>query len=157
MVLKPLEKAIKANDPIRALVSGTGIGQDGRTKGITMPNGIAQADLIKSVYNDFNLDPARTGYVEAHGTGTAAGDPIEAAALHEVFGVDRSHSEPLFVGSIKSNIGHLEGASGVISVIKTAMMLQRGWILPNYDFKAPNEKIPLKQWNLQVRRVPVSG
>lgn len=150
MILKPLDRALKNNDPIRALIKGTGIGQDGRTKGITMPNGAAQSSLIKSVYEKCRLDPDQTGYVEAHGTGTAVGDPIEASALHEVFSLHRKESNPLFVGSVKSNVGHLEGASGVISVIKTAMMLQKGWILPNYDFKTPNQKIPLRGWNLEV-------
>jgi acyl transferase domain-containing protein len=151
VILKPLDKAIQANDPIRAIVKATGIGQDGRTKGITMPNGEAQSTLIKSVYQNSGLDPARTAYVEAHGTGTTVGDPIEAAALHDVFSSGRKLSDPLYVGSVKSNLGHLEGASGIVSLIKTAMMLQKGWILPNHDFSSPNPKIPLKKWNLEVR------
>lgn len=121
---------------------------------------------MRSVYNSAGINPKDTGYVEAHGTGTKVGDPIEAAALYKVFGEDRSARNPLFIGSVKSNIGHLEAASGesikslfapcsildtgIISVIKTAMMLERGFILPNHDFKKPNEKIPFSKWYLKV-------
>lgn len=124
--------------------------------------------LIRSVYDRAGINPKDTGYVEAHGTGTKVGDPIEATALHNVFGEGRTARQPLFIGSVKSNIGHLEAASGetspclilleriahlfvgIISVIKTAMMLERGFILPNHDFKKPNEKIPLAKWNLKA-------
>ena len=128
---------------------------------------------MRTVYNSAGINPKDTGYVEAHGTGTKVGDPIEAAALHKVFGEDRSARNPLFIGSVKSNIGHLEAASGeffkclflpystldtgIISVIKTAMMLERGFILPNYDFKKPNEKIPFSKWHLKVRMEEWNG
>ncbi|QSZ34031.1 hypothetical protein DSL72_005611 [Monilinia vaccinii-corymbosi] len=150
IVLKPLEQALKDNDSIRAVIRGSGINQDGKTPGITMPNGSAQESLMKRVYESAGIDPKDTGYVEAHGTGTRVGDPIEAAALYNVFGEGRNARNPLFVGSVKSNIGHLEAASGIISVIKTAMMLERGFILPNHDFKTPNEKIPFAKWHLKV-------
>ncbi|ESZ94375.1 BcPKS8, polyketide synthase [Sclerotinia borealis F-4128] len=153
IVLKPLEQALKDNDNIRAVIRGSGINQDGKTPGITMPNGSAQESLMKWVYESAGIDPKDTGYVEAHGTGTKVGDPIEATALYNVFGEGRNARNPLFVGSVKSNIGHLEAASGIISVIKTAMMLERGFILPNHDFKTPNEKIPFSKWHLKV---PVS-
>ncbi|EHK96644.1 putative Phthioceranic/hydroxyphthioceranic acid synthase [Glarea lozoyensis 74030] len=150
IVLKPLHQALKDNDVIRSVILGSGINQDGKTPGITMPNGSAQEALMKSVYKNAGIDPKETGYVEAHGTGTKVGDPIEAAALHNTFGEGRTARNPLFIGSVKSNIGHLEAASGIISVIKTALMLERGFILPNYDFKKPNEKIPFAQWGLKV-------
>jgi acyl transferase domain-containing protein len=123
---------------------------------------------MQSVYRSAGINPKDTGYVEAHGTGTKVGDPIEAAALHSVFGEERSARNPLYIGSVKSNIGHLEAASGeafldtlsqeaksnigtgIISIIKTAMMLERGFILPNYDFKKPNDKIPFSKWHLKV-------
>jgi acyl transferase domain-containing protein len=108
---------------------------------------------MKSVYQKNGLDPAQAGYVEAHGTGTKVGDPIEASALHQVFCKGRK-SKPLFIGSVKSNIGHLEGASGVVSVIKSAMMLERGFILPNCDFKSGNSRIPFDEWNLKVYIYP---
>ncbi|KAJ8071429.1 hypothetical protein OCU04_001750 [Sclerotinia nivalis] len=150
IVLKPLEQALKDNDNIRAVIRGSGINQDGKTPGITMPNGSAQESLMKWVYESAGIDPKDTGYVEAHGTGTKVGDPIEATALYNVFGEGRNARNPLFVGSVKSNVGHLEAASGIISVIKTAMMLERGFILPNHDFKTPNENIPFSKWHLKV-------
>ena len=170
VVLKPLDQAIKDGDSIRAVIHGTGINQDGRTKGITLPSGEAQVALMKSTYRKAGLDPAEAGYgalsfpcairliysinrsnlVEAHGTGTEKGDLIEATSLHEAFEEGRSKKQPLFVGSVKSNIGHLEGASGIVSVIKTALMLEKGFILPNADFQKPNEKIPFDAWGMKV-------
>jgi len=153
MILKNLGDAIKDGDRIRAVIRNTGMNQDGRTQGISMPNGDAQAELIRSVYESAGLDVRDTGYVEAHGTGTKVGDPIEAGALNAVFGPGRSPKDPLFIGSIKSNIGHLEGASGILSVIKTALMLEKGFILPNVNFDKPNEAIPLAKWNMKVRSI----
>lgn len=150
IVLKPLNEAIKANDAIRAVIVGSGMNQDGKTNGITMPNGDAQVSLIRSVYARSGLDVKETGYVECHGTGTKAGDLIEAAAVHDVFGQGTTPKKPLYIGSVKSNIGHLEGASGIVSVIKTAMMLEKGFILPNCDFQKPNPSIPFQEWNLKV-------
>jgi acyl transferase domain-containing protein len=106
---------------------------------------------MRQVYNNARINPADCGFVEAHGTGTRVGDPIEATAIHNVFKEGRTPRDPLYLGSVKSNIGHLEGASGIVAVIKSALMLERGFILPNYDFKYPNEKIPFKAWNLKVR------
>lgn len=122
-----------------------------------MPNGQAQAELIRSVYESAGLDPRDTGYVEAHGTGTKVGDPIEAEALHSVFGPGREPKDPLYMGSIKSNIGHAEGSSGILAIIKTALMLEKGFILPNIHFKKANEAIPLAKWNMKVRHVPGSS
>lgn len=119
------------------------------------------------MYKNAGINPRDTGFVEAHGTGTKVGDPIEAAALHSCFGEGRNSRQPLYIGSVKSNIGHLEGASGeylsrkphvliltlvvgIVAVIKAALMLERGFILPNFDFKIPNKKIPFTEWNLKV-------
>ena len=169
IVIKPLEQAQKDNDSIRAVIAGSGINQDGRTPGITMPCGDAQGELheekswkktppltlileslMRQVYRNAGISPRDCGFVEAHGTGTRVGDPIEATALHNMFGEGRTARDPLFIGSVKSNIGHLEGASGIVAVIKAALMLERGFVLPNYDFKHPNEKIPFKEWNMKV-------
>ncbi|KAM0324053.1 hypothetical protein ACHAQA_008241 [Verticillium albo-atrum] len=150
IVLKPLDQALRDNDSIRAVIKGSGINQDGKTPGITMPNGSAQEKLMKQVYRNAGLDPADCGYVEAHGTGTKVGDPLEATAIHNVLGQGRTAKDPLFIGSVKSNIGHLEGASGIVAVIKAAMMLERNFLLPNHDFKKPNEKIPWSEWHLKV-------
>ncbi|KAK1773243.1 LOW QUALITY PROTEIN: hypothetical protein QBC45DRAFT_482171 [Copromyces sp. CBS 386.78] len=138
IVLKPVDQAIRDNDPIRAVIAATGLNQDGKTPGITMPNGSAQEDLMRQVYGNAGLDP------------NLVGDPIEATTIHNVLGQDRSPRNPLWIGSVKSNIGHLEGASGIAGVIKAAFMLERGFILPNHDFKQPNPKIPWKEWNLKV-------
>lgn len=150
VLLKPLDQAIKDNDPIRAIISASGINQDGRTPGITMPNGLAQEELVRRVYKDANMDPKDTGYVEAHGTGTRVGDPIEVSALQKIFGEGRTKRNPLYIGSVKSNIGHLEAAAGIAGVIKTALMLERGFILPNYDFRQPNQKIPFDEWGIKI-------
>lgn len=150
IILKPLEAALKDGDPIRSVIRNSGVNQDGKTAGITMPNGEAQVSLIQSVYRAAGLDPLQTDYVEAHGTGTATGDPIEAAALGKVFG--RSPGQPpVVVGSVKSNIGHLEAASGVASVIKTALMLERRFYAPNCDLQTLNPKIPFEKLNLKVK------
>ena len=114
-----------------------------------MPNVEAQKGLMRSVYEAAGLNPLETAYVEAHGTGTATGDPIEASALGEIFG-RKSDQRPIFIGSLKSNIGHLEGTSGIASVIKTALMLERKFLLPNCDFQKLNPKIPFHEWNMKV-------
>lgn len=88
--------------------------------------------------------------MEAHGTGTKIGDPTEAGAIYRSLGQGRTSKDPLYIGSVKSNVGHLEAASGVAAVIKAALSLERGFILPNHDFKKPNAKIPWKEWNLAV-------
>ena len=118
-----------------------------------MPNIKAQTALMRDVYSSAGLDPLETDYVEAHGTGTATGDPIEAAALGESFGRPLE-SRKLIIGSLKSNIGHLEGASGICSVIKTALMLERRFLLPNCDFQTRNRKIPFGESNMKVRKFP---
>lgn len=105
---------------------------------------------MRDVYARAGLDPRAVGFVEAHGTGTKVGDPIEATAIHNVFSEGRTPENPLYLGSVKSNVGHLENASGVISVIKAAMMLDKGVVAPNSNFKTPNENIPLSEWNMKV-------
>ncbi|TPX16490.1 uncharacterized protein E0L32_003784 [Thyridium curvatum] len=150
VILKPLDQALKDNDNIRAVIVGSGVNQDGRTNGITMPNGDAQLELMRKVYEDAGIDPQECGYVEAHGTGTKVGDPIEMKALHRMFSEGRSPSKPLYVGSVKTNVGHLEGASGIVSIIKSVMMLERGYVLPNYGFQKGNPEIPFDEWGIKV-------
>ncbi|KAE8323848.1 fatty acid synthase S-acetyltransferase [Aspergillus sergii] len=151
LYLRPLDAAVAAGDNIRAVIVNTGVNQDGHTPGISMPSSRAQEQLIQSVYRSAAIDPKMTAYVEAHGTGTKVGDPIEAEALYRCFGKQRTPETPLFVGSLKSNFGHAEGTSGMLSVIKTVFMLERGYILPTGgDFKQPREDIPWRAWNLKV-------
>ncbi|KAL2004487.1 hypothetical protein VTN00DRAFT_3459 [Thermoascus crustaceus] len=150
VVLKPLADALRDGDTIRAVIRGTGSNQDGKTSGITLPNPDAQEALIRDVYEAAGLHPRETSYVEAHGTGTSAGDPLETRALSKVFCKNRAPDKPLIIGSIKSNLGHLEGASGIASVIKTVLMLENETILPNRNFKYPNPRIPFYEWKLKV-------
>ncbi|QKX59923.1 uncharacterized protein TRUGW13939_07065 [Talaromyces rugulosus] len=151
LVLKPLSVALEAGDRIYSVIKNTGVNQDGRASaGITVPNGEAQERLIRSVYAACGLDPSQTRYVEAHGTGTAIGDPIEVEAIAKIFGKQGTGLEPTFVGSAKSNFGHLEGVSGLVSIIKTSMMLEKGMLLPNANFINPNPKLNLQGNNLQV-------
>ena len=148
LILKPLQNAIDAGDTIRAVIRNTGMNQDGKTNGITLPSKDAQEDLIRSVYEAAGLDPLDTSYVEAHGTGTKVGDPIEAEAISCAMATGRP--SPLIIGSVKTNIGHLEAASGLAGVIKTTRILETGLIPPNINFEKPNENIPLTDWKLKV-------
>ena len=142
--------AINNRDNIRAVIRGSGINQDGKTNGITLPNKEAQAKLIQSTYESASLNPLDTKYVEAHGTGTAAGDPIEAEAIAKVFSKGRATSDPLLVGSVKTNIGHLEAASGLAGLVKVIFALENGIIPPNFNFEAPNKNILFEQWKIKV-------
>ena len=112
---------------------------------------------MKSVYRAAGLDCAQTAYIEAHGTGTAVGDPIEAEAIATVFGSTRSTEDPIIVGSVKTNIGHTEAASGLAGIIKTVYMLEEGLIPPNINFETSHERIYLRDWNMRVRSsIPVT-
>lgn len=146
VVLKPLHIAVRDGDTIRAVIRETGVNQDGRTPGITVPSAEAQERLIRQVYWRAGLDFEPTRFVEAHGTGTSTGDPIEAGALAHAFKCRRD--TPLYVGTIKSTIGHLEGGSGVASLIKSILILESGIIPPNYDIQQINPKIPAADWDI---------
>ena len=117
--------------------------------------------LIKDTYAAGGLDFTQTRYFEAHGTGTPVGDPIEAGAIASIFNAHRSKEEPLFIGAVKSNVGHLEGAAGIAGLMKTVMVLESGIIPPNIWFEKPNPSIPLDEWNirfpLEVTPWPSSG
>lgn len=150
LILKPLDQALRDNDKIRSIIVNTGINQDGRTVGMTTPSGEAQQRLIEEVYAKAGIDTQDTGFIEAHGTGTKVGDPIEAGAISRVFSAGRSKRNPLYIGSVKSNIGHLEHASGIISIIKASMMLERRLLLPNVNYEDTNPAIPLDKWHMKV-------
>ncbi|QSZ36869.1 hypothetical protein DSL72_006752 [Monilinia vaccinii-corymbosi] len=148
MVLKPIKQALKDNDIIRAVIRNTGTNQDGRTPGITQPSKEAQASLIQETYHRAGLDFKDTGFFEAHGTGTPIGDPREAEAIGIAF---KDHvDEPLVVGAVKSNISHLEGASGLAGLIKTILILEKGVIPRNIWFEKLNPEILTDEWKLQV-------
>ncbi|PYI05349.1 polyketide synthase [Aspergillus sclerotiicarbonarius CBS 121057] len=131
VVIKRLDDAISAGDTIRAVIRSSSSNQDGKTPGILQPSKNAQACLIRDTYRKAGLDMGTTRYFEAHGTGTPIGDPIEARAIGTAFRPYRSGEDPLYVGSVKSNIGHLEGASGIAGLIKTVLVLEKGIIPPN--------------------------
>ena len=119
-----------------------------------MPSTEAQVSNIKDLYQHFNLDADKTAYVECHGTGTQAGDPKEVSAIHQAFCLDHSRQNPIIIGSIKPNIGHLEGAAGVAGLIKATLVVERGQIPKNLHFEAPgNHLIKFNEWNVQVGQI----
>ncbi|KAF2868562.1 polyketide synthase PksD [Massariosphaeria phaeospora] len=150
LVLKTLSSAISAGDNIRAVIPGAGSNQDGRTPGLTQPSASSQEALIRDVYRSCNLGFETTRYVEGHGTGTQVGDSIEIKAIGSIFRSSRSRKEPLFVGSVKSNVGHLEGGSGVAGILKSILILEKGIIPPNALFEKVNPKLNAERNNIQV-------
>ncbi|KAF4951264.1 hypothetical protein FSARC_12963, partial [Fusarium sarcochroum] len=150
LLLKPLKDALRDGDPIRAVIRETALNQDGRTPTITSPSQSAQEELIRTCYKRAGLNPLDTAYVETHGTGTMVGDSIEAGAIGEVLAKGRPADKPLLIGSVKSNIGHLEAASGLAAVVKVALALEHGLIPPNYDFVQESEKIPFADLGIRV-------
>lgn len=155
LVLKPLEDAIRDNDPVHAVIRNIRTNQDGWTPGITMPNQDAQRALIEETYKEAGLDPGQTCFFEAHGTGTQAGDRVEAEALATALRTpSRSPNNPLYVGSIKTLMGHCEGASGVAGILHATMALKNKTILPNCNFDFPSEQIKFDEWRLKVRLKP---
>src|SRR5262249_21178178 len=133
-----------------AVVLGTAVNQDGRTPGLTLPNRTAQESILENVYRQIGVAAAEVHYIEAHGTGTAAGDPIEANAIGSILGKDRPKEHRLATGSVKTNIGHLEAASGIAGVIKTALMLRYRQIPPVLHFQKPNPAIDFDDLKLRV-------
>ena len=149
VALKPLSAALADGNPIYAVIRSTGVNQDGRTNGITVPSGAAQAALARETCRRAGIHPADVQYVEAHGTGTPVGDPIEAQALGAAFGAGRD-GEPCIIGSVKTNIGHLEAGAGIAGVIKVALSLHHGQIPPSLHFLQPNPHIDFAQHKLRV-------
>ena len=131
VVLKRLADAVRDGDPVQALVIGSGVFQDGRSEGMMAPNADAQEHMLRRVYTGIGLSPAAVDYVEAHGTGTPTGDGKEIEALAKVFGAGRDADDPCLVGSVKPNIGHVEGGSGLAGVIKTVLAMRHNQIPPS--------------------------
>nr|VFK36791.1 MAG: Acyl transferase domain-containing protein [Candidatus Kentron sp. SD]VFK40420.1 MAG: Acyl transferase domain-containing protein [Candidatus Kentron sp. SD]VFK78348.1 MAG: Acyl transferase domain-containing protein [Candidatus Kentron sp. SD] len=143
VVLKRAAEAMRDGDPILAIVKGSSVNQDGRTNGITAPNGPAQQAVIRQALENAGLTPSRIGYVEAHGTGTPLGDPIEFNALKEVLRLNRSPEDICHIGSVKTNIGHLEAAAGIAGVIKTVLALQHREIPPHPHLQSFNPHLEI--------------
>lgn len=148
VILKPLEEALKDGNKIFAIINASGINADGKKNGISLPNIAAQTELLNTIYKDFNVD--NLVYVEAHGTGTVVGDPIEAGAIANAVAKRRKHDHPLFIGSAKTNLGHLEVASGMAGLLKAILCLKHRAIPANLHYKTPNPNIPFEEWNLKI-------
>ncbi len=143
IVLKRLAEAEQAGDRVLAVIRATAVNQDGRSGGLTVPNGPAQEALIRKALASAGVSPAQVDYVEAHGTGTPLGDPIEVRALGNVFGDGRAAADPLLIGSVKTNVGHLESAAGIAGLIKVALSLHRGEIPAHLHLESLNPLIAL--------------
>ncbi len=151
VLLKPLSKAEADGDHIYATIMGSAVNQDGYTEdGFTVPSASSQIEMLKTAYQDAGVDPSQVDYIEAHGTGTPVGDPIETKAFGEVIGKDRTDEEKCWMGSVKSNIGHLEAAAGVAGLIKLTLVLKNRQIPQNLHFENPNPKILFDEYKLRV-------
>src|SRR3569833_507237 len=178
LLLKPLDKALEDGDPIRAVIRGVHLNQDGRTGGITLPSSEAQRANMEALYEKCGLDPADIQYFEAHvsvsaficpardtewleclltasakGTGTRAGDPLEVSAINAIYGT-RHTPEKLVVGSVKSNIGHLEAAAALASIVKTVQAFERGYIPPQMHFVNPYPQIDFTRLKVPTDLMP---
>jgi acyl transferase domain-containing protein len=157
VLLKPLSRAIADGDPVHALVRGSAVNNDGRASGLLVAPGVAsQVEMLSDAYEDAGVAPADVGYLEAHGTGTGVGDPVELEALAAVLGRDRPADRPCQLGSVKTNIGHAEAASGMAGLIKAALCLEHGQIPASLHFHNPNPRIPWDRlpMRMQTRLAP---
>ncbi|HET9892210.1 MAG TPA: type I polyketide synthase, partial [Mycobacterium sp.] len=150
IVIKRLEDAIRDGDRIRAVIRGSAINQDGASGGLTVPNGVAQQRVIADALKRADLEPSDVEYLEAHGTGTSLGDPIEAQAAGAVLGAGREPGEPLLMGSVKTNIGHLEAAAGIAGVIKVILSLENEILPQHLHFRNPSPHIPWDRLAVEV-------
>ena len=168
LVLKRLADAEADGDRIWAVVRATALNQDGASPGLTVPSGPAQERVIEAALRRAGIEPADVDYVEAHGTGTEVGDPIEANATGAVYGLGRDPDRPLLIGSVKTNIGHLESAAGVAGVMKVVLAMQQGVIPPHLHFRNPSpqmdwERLPLRvtaeatAWPVHAGHPPLAG
>ncbi|MBM5798692.1 MAG: polyketide synthase, partial [Cyanobacteria bacterium K_Offshore_0m_m2_072] len=149
VALKRLADAVSAGDPIWAVLRGSGVNQDGASAGLTVPNGEAQAQLIRTTLEQAQLDGDGVDVLEAHGTGTPLGDPIELKALAPIYG-RAGRGAPLLLGSVKTNLGHLEGAAGIAGLIKAVLMVQRGQVPPHLHLRQPTPFVPWDQWAMTI-------
>ncbi|GAA1934699.1 hypothetical protein GCM10009738_03230 [Kitasatospora viridis] len=151
LVLKPLSSAVADGDPVYCVIRGSAVNSDGASDGLTVPSSAAQEAVIRRAHQLAGLQPADVQYVELHGTGTRVGDPVEAAALGAALGQDRREHGPLAVGSVKTNIGHLESAAGIAGFLKVALAIRGREIPASLNFREPNPQIPLDELNLRVQ------
>ncbi|GFN06564.1 hypothetical protein Smic_51200 [Streptomyces microflavus] len=152
VVLKPLARAVADGDRIYGVVRGSAVNNDGATSGLTVPGQSSQERVLREAYAKAGVDPAAVQYVELHGTGTPVGDPVEAAALGAVLGAGRPARAPLRVGSAKTNVGHLEGAAGIVGLLKALLALRHRRLPASLNFASPGPRIPLVELGLDVQR-----
>ncbi|MFC3817761.1 type I polyketide synthase, partial [Planomonospora venezuelensis] len=150
VVLKRLPDALAAGDTVHAVILGGAVNNDGGGEGLTVPSRRAQQDVITLACDRAGVRPAQVRYVELHGTGTKVGDPVEAAALGAAYGTARPAGDPLLVGSVKTNIGHLEGAAGIAGLLKVVLSLEQGELPPSLHFESAPPEIPLDDLRLRV-------
>ncbi|WP_116210214.1 type I polyketide synthase [Streptomyces olivoreticuli] len=154
VVLKPLAAARRDGDTVYCVILGSAVNSDGATDGLTLPSGQAQQDVVRLACRRAQVAPDQVQYVELHGTGTPVGDPIEAAALGAALGQDGARTAPLAVGSVKTNVGHLEAAAGIVGLLKTALSIHHRQLAPSLNFTTPNPAIPLADLGLTVQDEP---
>ncbi|MFI2184144.1 type I polyketide synthase [Streptomyces sioyaensis] len=150
VVLKPLARALADGDLVHAVIKSTAVNQDGHSNGLTAPNGAAQERLLTAACRRAGVAPDAVGYLEAHGTGTALGDPVEARAIGHALGTARPAGRPLLIGSVKSNLGHLEAAAGITGLVKAALCVRHRAIPPTAGYRTPNPGIDFAELGLRV-------
>ena len=150
VVLRPLSRAIADGDHVYCVIRGTAVNNDGGGAGLLSPNPVAQQAVLRAACRRAGVDPREVQYVELHGTGTRVGDPVEASALGSVLGAGRQPDRPLLVGSAKTNIGHLEGAAGIVGLVKAALAVRHGMIPPSLNFEQPSPDIDFTGWRLRM-------
>jgi acyl transferase domain-containing protein/SAM-dependent methyltransferase len=162
VVLRRLRDAQVDGDRVLALIRGSAVNQDGRSNGLTAPNGPAQEAVLRAALQAARVQPASVGYIEAHGTGTSLGDPIEVKALAAVLSEGRDAAQPLAIGSVKTNVGHLEAAAGIVGLVKAVLALQRGEIPPHLHLQQRNpyiawDSIPIVVPTVTTPWAPIGG
>ncbi|WP_031183403.1 type I polyketide synthase, partial [Streptomyces seoulensis] len=152
VLLKPLRAAVADGDPVYCVLRGSAMNNDGTTEGLTAPSSAGQQEVLRQAYRRAGVAAEQVQYVELHGTGTRVGDPIEASALGAVLGDGRAEEAALRVGSVKTNVGHLEGAAGIVGLLKAALCIRHRELVPSLNFETPNPDIPFDTLKLAVQR-----
>ncbi|WP_437438034.1 type I polyketide synthase [Streptomyces olivoreticuli] len=150
VLLKPLARALADGDEIYCVIEGSAVNNDGPAESLTTPDPRGQRAVLDAACRRAGVDPAEVQYVELHGTGTRVGDPVEAAALGAVHGAGRREDSPLLVGSVKTNVGHLEGAAGITGLVKVVLSLRNGELPASLNFERPSSRIRFDEWRLDV-------
>jgi len=156
IVVKRLSDALSDGDHVLAVVRGSAVNHDGHSNGLTAPNGAAQERVVRQALANAHVVPSQVQYVEAHGTGTPLGDPVEAQSLSKAYEAERPAKQPLWVGTVKANFGHLEAAAGMAGLIKTVLLMQKGIIPQQANFSVPSPNIPWEKLALRIARQPES-